>query len=137
MMILRMLWILIGVVALALAPAAAENRAAPAKGTPRLNVYFTKGFDDAAWQRGAFDKVAKAWKASAPPAVGRKAVVIATITRDGKLLDAKVSTASGSEAWDLAALEAVRKAAPYPPLPKSWADSSVEAHFHFEFPAKG
>ncbi len=104
-----------------------------AEGSPRLNVYFTKGFDDVAWQRAAFDRVAKSWSATAAPAVGKKTVVISTITRDGKLIEAKIGTESGSEAWDKAAAAAVKKAAPFPPLPKSWTHSSLEVHWHFEF----
>ena len=130
-------WILCG--ALALFPGAharaagAEDPAKTSQGKPRLNAYFATGFEDAAWQRAAFDKVAKAWAATSPPALGKKAVVISTITREGNVLEAKLGTASGSEAWDKAALEAVRKAAPFATLPKSWTASSIEVHWHFEF----
>jgi hypothetical protein len=39
---------------------------------------------------------------------------------------------SGSDGWDAAALAAVKSAAPFDPLPKSYPHPSVEAHFHFE-----
>jgi len=122
--------------ATALCCALAQAGPAPAKAAaaaPHLQAYFTTGFDDAAWQNAAFQRVAKVWTAAAPPAVGKRAVVLSTVTRDGKLLESKIDTASGSEAWDKAALEAVRKAAPFPPLPKSWANTSVEVHWHFAF----
>jgi len=109
-----------------------EKKAAPApQPGPRLNAYFAKGFEDAAWQRAAFDKVARSWKAASPPEVGKKAVVISTITRDGKVMEAKIGTPSGSEGWDQAAVEAVKSAAPFPPLPRSWAGTSLEVHWHF------
>ncbi len=76
--------------------------------------------------------MAKGWVASQPPAVGKKAVVVSTVTRDGKLLEARVDTPSGSEAWDRAALDAVKKAAPFPALPKTWSATSLEVHWHFE-----
>jgi protein TonB len=119
---------------LTLAGGTTEVRA-QAKGQPRLNVFFTKGFNDAAWQKAAFDKVAKVWMAAAPPALGKKTVVIANIARDGKLIDSKINLESGSAGWDKAADEAIKKAAPYPTLPKNWTASNLEVHFHFEFAA--
>jgi protein TonB len=113
-------------------PAAAEE----AQGALSLNAFFARGFDDAAWQRAAFDKVAKAWTEAAPPALGKKTVVIVTVLRDGKVLEATIGTPSGSEAWDKAALAALKKAEPFPELPKSWTTSSLEVHFHFTFAAK-
>ena len=124
------------IAACALSCALATAGSAPAKSaaaTPHLQAYFTTGFDDAAWQKAAFDRVAKVWIAAAPPAVGKRAVVLSTITRDGKLLESKIDTTSGSEGWDKAALDAVRKAAPFPALPKTWANTSVEVHWHFAF----
>lgn len=107
--------------------------AVAAQGSPRLNAYFTKGFEDAAWQKRAFDAVAKSWVAAAPPAPGRKAVVLSTVTREGKVLEARLDTSSGSDVWDRAALDAVRKASPFPSLPESWPNSSLEVHWHFAF----
>ncbi len=110
-----------------------EGKAGPkSAGSPRLNAYFPNGFEDAAWQRAAFDSVARSWSADSFPLPGRKAVVISTITRDGKVMETKVGTASGSEGWDKAAVDAVKKAAPFPPLPKSWIGTSLEVHWHFE-----
>ena len=38
---------------------------------------------------------------------------------------------SGIKEWDDAALAAVRKAAPFAALPKSFPDPHVEVHWHF------
>ena len=103
-----------------------------AAGKPSLNVYFQKTLTDAAYQKSVFEKVSKTWKMPASlPAVGKKAVVQAVITKEGKLASAVVSMASGSKAWDQAALAAVRGAAPFAPLPDGYAYPSVEIHFHF------
>ena len=75
--------------------------------------------------------VAKRRRAAPDGQAGKKAVVISTITRDGKVMEAKIGTASGSEGWDKAALQAGKGAAPFPPLPKSWAGTSLEVHWHF------
>ena len=40
-----------------------------------------------------------------------------TIARDGQLIDVKIDTSSGWPAIDAAELEAVRRAAPFPPVP--------------------
>lgn len=113
--------------------ARAASGAAASKGSPHLNVYFSKGFADGAWQKAAFERVAKSWSAATPPALGKKSVVIATIARDGKLLGTRLGTASGSKPWDDAAQAAVVKAAPFPPLPKSWTEPTTEVHWHFAF----
>jgi TonB family protein len=112
---------------------AASIIAAQATGQPRLNVYFVKGFNDAAWQQEAFNRVAKAWVAATPPALDKKAVVITAIERDGKLKEAKLTTESGGADWDKAALEAVKAGAPFPAVPKSWTPATLEVHFHFEY----
>lgn len=103
-----------------------------AAGKPSLNVYFQKTLTDTAYQKKVFEKVAEVWKMPAsPPAVGKKTVVQAVITKEGKLASAMVSMASGSRAWDDAALAAVKAAAPFGALPKEYAYPSVEIHFHF------
>jgi protein TonB len=97
-----------------------------------LNAYFPADFTDAGYAKIAMDKVLKVWKPSPPlPAAGRKAVVISTILRDGKLLQARLHMGSGSKAFDEAAVSAVKKAAPFAPLPKGYTGSSAEVHWHF------
>jgi len=106
-----------------------------AAGRPSLNAYFQTTLKDDAYQKKAFDRVAKAWKsppAKSFPRLGAKAVVQAVIARDGKLNAASVSTASGSVEWDGAALAAVKKAAPFDRLPSGYGFPAVEVHFHFE-----
>jgi protein TonB len=138
-----------GAIVLALAILAAGAASAPAAGlpsapaptpvagaaacTPRLQVFFASTFKDQAYQQTAYQKVASSWKRpAASPKAGAKAVVIVTIGRDGKTTPPVLHLASGSDAWDAAALEALKKAAPFEPLPKSYSGPSVEVHFHFE-----
>jgi protein TonB len=101
--------------------------------TPRLQVFFAAHFKDAAYQQKAYQKVAGSWKRPASsPKAGGKAVVIVSIARDGKATPPVLHLKSGSDAWDTAALEAVKKASPFEPLPKGYSGPSVEVHFHFE-----
>ena len=98
---------------------------------PSLNVYFQSTLKDPAYQKKVFQKVAGNWKApSAFPKVGKKCVVQAVISRDGRVQNAFVSMESGVKAWDKASLAAVEKASPFPPLPASYQHKTLEAHFH-------
>lgn len=99
---------------------------------PKLNAYFQTGFDDVAWQQAAFKKVVAGWKPTAAPAVGKKTVLIASISRDGALLGLRDHLTTGVAGWDGTAIEAVKNAAPFPKLPKSWVYPTLEVHFHFE-----
>jgi len=116
-----------------LAAAASVIGAAPA-GSPSITVYFAKDFNDSAYQRKAYDRVAGGFRMPAKqPALGHKAVVVTTISRDGKLAAAAVTMKSGEEAWDAAALDAVRRAAPFAPFPPGYAGATTDVHFHFEW----
>lgn len=126
--------------ALAGAPAfAGDDQEAPAATCqPRLQSFFAADFTDAAYQQKAYNKVAAAWKRPPKlPAAGSKAVVIVNIARDGKTGPPLLHMKSGSEPWDAAAILAVRSAAPFDALPKSFPRDTVEVHFHFECARSG
>ena len=114
------------VMGLAVTPAAA--------GTPKLQVFFAADFTDVPYQQAVYRKVASSWQWPAEtPKPGSKAVVIATIRKDGTVSTPALHMKSGSALWDAAALEAVRKASPFDPLPKAYRPPSVEVHFHFGY----
>jgi len=101
---------------------------------PQLHVYFASDFTDAAYQKQTYQKVAAAWKRPAGnPKPGGKAVIIGVIQKDGSMPPPTLHLASGSDEWDAAALDAVKGAAPFGPLPKGYTRPSVEVHFHFEY----
>lgn len=102
--------------------------------SPNLRTFFAADFKDSAYQQLVHTKVGKAWsRPEKTPEPGSKSVIVATILRDGSLLEARLHHKSGSEAWDKAAQSAVEKSAPFDGLPKSYAHTSVEVHFHFEW----
>jgi protein TonB len=110
---------------------ASAAHSALAAGRPSLNVYFQSTLKDPAYQKQVFQKVAGVWKAPpSAPAVGKKCVVQAVLSRDGRVQSAFVSMESGVQAWDRAALAAVEKSSPFPPLPASYEPKTLEAHFH-------
>lgn len=103
-----------------------------AVGRPSLNVYFQSTLKDPAYQKAVFQKVAGTWQTPASsPAVGKKCVVQAVLSRDGRVQNAFVSMGSGVKAWDKAALAAVEGSSPFPPLPATYEHKTLEAHFHF------
>ncbi|ATB46667.1 energy transducer TonB [Corallococcus macrosporus] len=119
---------LAAVLVLALSPLALA-----AAGSPRLQAFFQQDLTSTAYQQKVYSRVAGKWRqpgAKGTPKLGQKTVVRAVIGRDGKLISAEVSTESGSKSWDAAALSAVKKAAPFPPLPASFPLATLDAHFH-------
>ena len=102
----------------------------------RFNAYFTPAFTDAAYQKEAAAKVLKAWKPPASQPTGKKTVLIAQIAKDGTLAGLRDHLMTGAKSWDDAAIAAVKNAAPFAPLPKSWGFATMEVHFHFEAAAK-
>ncbi len=105
-------------------------------GQTSLTIYFQSTLTDQAYQQKTFKRVAAAWKVPEDarfPKAGTKTVVRAVIAADGRLVSTDVSTECGSKKWDAAVEKAVRAAAPYDPLPKSYKYPSVEAHFHMSY----
>lgn len=103
----------------------------------RFTAYFTPAFTDAAYQKeAAAAKILKAWKSVPGAPTGKKTVLMAQIARDGSLADLRDNMTTGFKPWDDAARAAVKKAAPFAPLPKSWGYPTMEVHFHFEVVAK-
>jgi len=103
-------------------------------GAPDLKTYPASDFKDTAWLQKMHQKVGASWKRPAEtPQAPAKSVVIVTILRDGSLLESRLHMKSGIAQWDASALEAVKKASPFDPLPKSYPRTSLEVHFHFEY----
>jgi periplasmic protein TonB len=103
---------------------------------PSLTIYFQSTLKDEAHQQKTFKKVSAAWKAPATarsPRAGTKTVVRAVIAKGGRLVSTDISMSSGSKDWDAAVDKAVRAAAPYDPLPRSFPYPSYEAHFHMSY----
>ncbi len=58
-------------------------------------------------------------------------IVALEINKDGMLLDYRIEKKSGDRAFDDSALRAVKKGAPYPPLPVDYNEESLEIGFRF------
>ena len=81
----------------------------------------------------------KIWENWTPPFEGReaktrRATVYFKILRDGKIIDVRVESESGSFPFDRSTFEAVNdinKMSPLPPLPQSFAGEDLGVHFVF------
>lgn len=77
------------------------------------------------------NKISSTWYT---PGEGNKleAVVKFKIFRDGRVSDLSLESESGSKAFDLAALRAVKNAAPFPRLPSDFTSSYLAVYLKFE-----
>lgn len=62
---------------------------------------------------------------------GLSCVVYFRLSRDGRIADLRVEQTSGNSYFDRSATRAVRSAAPFPPLPRAFADEFLGIHFTF------
>lgn len=78
------------------------------------------------------DKISTYWR---PPrmAATLKTTVYFKITRDGKLLRTFVENRSAVMSFDLSAMNAVMKSAPFPPFPEGFKGEDLGIHLEFIF----
>ena len=62
---------------------------------------------------------------------GVEATIYYRISRDGRIVEARIERSSGINSFDLAALRAVQASAPLPPLPRAFRDSWLGVHLIF------
>ena len=63
----------------------------------------------------------------------KKIVVIFKISKDGSLLSYKVTNSSGIQDLDNSAINAIKKSAPFNPLPKEYEEDYVDINFSFDY----
>lgn len=77
-------------------------------------------------------KIKRNWN---PPKAdkSKRVLMLFKIAKNGELLDAKIIQSSGNNAIDLAAAKALKKSAPFEPLPKKFKGKSVDIQFTFDY----
>jgi protein TonB len=68
---------------------------------------------------------------------GGRVVTRVTISRDGRLIDARIDTSSGWPTIDSAELDAIRKAAPFPAVPNDMPGDPVILILRMNYNAPG
>jgi TonB family protein len=67
----------------------------------------------------------------------RQTVVFFTVTRSGQVTNLRIVRPSGSSTTDTAAVGAIRRAAPFAPLPSGFAYNSLKISFTFNINVSG
>jgi colicin import membrane protein len=76
-------------------------------------------------------KISEKWDGQARE--GTQPQVVFDIGRDGRVSGLRVEKTSGNPLYDQAALRAITEAAPLPPLPDDFKDSSLKVHLGFNY----
>lgn len=76
-------------------------------------------------------KVAQQWAGRALP--GQQPVAVFEIQRDGRITDLAISKSSGNPYYDIAALRAIREAAPFRELPEDFKAAFLRVNLGFAF----
>lgn len=63
----------------------------------------------------------------------KRAVLLFKIAKDGKLLSCDIENSSGNQKFDNAAINAVKRTAPFRPLPNEYNENSVDINFTFDY----
>ncbi|GAB4278793.1 MAG: hypothetical protein Kow0092_34580 [Deferrisomatales bacterium] len=113
-------------------PGARRGANQPAVGVRRAGGSVLQEVRLRAYYNQLWDHVTAHW-AIPPPLKGKSytAIVSVVIDRRGEILRAWVEEPSGSEAFDRAALAALKRAEPLPPIPEALSDDVLEVGFRF------
>jgi len=85
------------------------------------------------WFTQAFNKILRGWHnpvASNSPLI---CVIYFQVIKSGRMIDARIETSSGIDSFDDACLRAVNSAAPFPPLPRKFADEIIGLTLPFKY----
>lgn len=110
------------------------NAGNPSPGNPdgRPGVDALKEPDFGPYMRELQRKIKRRWN---PPRgnKSKRVVLLFKVSKDGRLLSLKVHTASGQPGSDKAAIEAVKAAAPFRPLPPEYRGDDIDIQFTFDY----
>jgi TonB family protein len=100
-----------------------------ASGSPSLLDIKLSGYYNEIWA-----KIKKEW--TIPENLSEKKgdwepIIILTIERDGRVQKSWFEKRSGNNLYDQSAVRAIKKAEPFPPLPKEWGENTLEIGIRF------
>jgi len=85
-----------------------------------------------AYYNAVTERVQSHWVYPALPGSEKMLVMVGLrIGRDGRLINVRVEKGSGNARFDASLINAVRKAAPFPPLPADYAQDALDIGFRF------
>ena len=86
--------------------------------------------------KGYMSNVERRIKLNWTPPKGSEGKIVKTvfkISKDGELLEYKVTQSSGFESVDKSAIDAIRLTAPFQPLPENYTGESISVEFDFDY----
>lgn len=90
-------------------------------------------FDYPYWFEQAFTKIQSNWINTVEADGEIVCVIYFQVIKSGRLLEARVETGSGIEAFDQGCLGSIYKSAPFPPLPSEFADEVIGITLPFKY----
>lgn len=85
------------------------------------------------WFRQAFTKISTNWRNPVDADGAIVAVVYFQVIRSGRVIETRVETSSGIEAFDQACIHAIESSAPFPPLPREFRDEIIGITLPFKY----
>jgi TonB family protein len=97
-------------------------------------IFDNKGFNLDEFERLIEERIKGNWEIPSNLRDSRgSTTILFYITRDGRYSDAKIEVSSGNMSLDIAALYAVTRSNPFPPLPQGFPADRVGARFVFAY----
>jgi TonB family protein len=97
-------------------------------------LFDTKGFNLGDFEKIIEERIRGNWEIPSNLRESRgSTTILFYITRDGRYSDAKIEVSSGNMSLDIAALYAVTRSNPFPPLPQGFPADRVGARFVFAY----
>lgn len=94
----------------------------------------TGDFTDGRYRDAVASKIYQCWHTPSKIVTGeehRHVVARFVIYRDGRVTGMRIESGSGSDSLDISALEAIRAAQPFPPLPDDYREETLEVRMTF------
>jgi TonB family protein len=97
-------------------------------------LFDTKGFNLGDFEKIIEERIRGNWEIPSNLRESRgSTTILFYITRDGRYSDARIEVSSGNMSLDIAALYAVTRSNPFPPLPQGFPADRVGARFVFAY----
>ncbi len=85
------------------------------------------------WFTQTFNKIASNWRNPVVSDATLVCTIYFQVIRSGRLVELRVETSSGIPTFDQACLQAVERAAPFPPLPREFRDEIIGITLPFKY----
>jgi TonB family protein len=85
------------------------------------------------WFTQAFNKILRQWRNPVASNASLVCVIYFQVIKSGRIIESRIETSSGIDQFDEACLRAVTSSAPFPPLPRQFADEIIGLSLPFKY----